>query len=60
MIGTPDFISPEQAEMSGSDVDTRADVYSIGVLTYLLLTGTLPLGPQRLRQASYEEVQRII
>ncbi len=42
MIGTPEYMSPEQAEMSGQDIDTRADVYSLGVLMYELLTGTTP------------------
>jgi serine/threonine protein kinase len=60
MIGTPLYMSPEQAEMSGLDVDTRSDVYALGVLLYELLTGTTPHDAQRLRTVAYDEVRRII
>jgi eukaryotic-like serine/threonine-protein kinase len=60
MIGTPLYMSPEQAEMSPLDVDTRADTYALGVLLYELLTGTTPFEKERLSQASYDEIRRII
>jgi WD40 repeat protein len=60
MVGTPLYMSPEQAEMSSIDVDTRSDVYSLGVLLYELLTGTTPLDSNRLKQAAFDEVRRII
>jgi serine/threonine protein kinase/tetratricopeptide (TPR) repeat protein len=59
-IGTPDYMSPEQAEMSGLDIDTRTDVYSLGVLQYELLTGGLPFKPSELREAGFDEMRRRI
>ena len=59
-VGTPQYMSPEQAEMSGLDVDTRADIYTLGVLLYELLTGTVPFEEDTLRSVGYDEMCRII
>ena len=60
MIGTPEYMSPEQAEPGETDIDTRTDVYSLGVVLYELLAGQLPFEPSELRSRAYREIQRII
>ena len=60
LIGTPEYMSPEQAEMGGLDIDTRADVYSLGVMLYELLTGTLPFESKALREQGLDKLRQTI
>jgi serine/threonine protein kinase/tetratricopeptide (TPR) repeat protein len=60
LVGSPLYMSPEQAGLSGVDVDTRTDIYALGVLLYELLTGTTPFEKERFKEAGYEELRRII
>lgn len=60
MVGTPAYMSPEQAELSGVAIDVRADIYALGVLLYELLTGVTPFETETFRKAAFDEVRRII
>ena len=60
LVGTPEYMSPEQAEMGGLDIDTRTDVYALGVILYELLTSTLPFDPKSLREKPLDEIRRVI
>ncbi|MHC4425321.1 MAG: tetratricopeptide repeat protein [Planctomycetota bacterium] len=60
LFGTPEYMSPEQADMVGEDIDTRSDIYALGVLLYVMLTGVLPFEPETLREGGIEHIRKMI
>ena len=60
LLGTPEYMSPEQADIANEDIDTHSDVYSLGVLLYVLLTGVLPFDPETLREGGIDQIRRTI
>lgn len=60
LLGTPEYMSPEQADMASQDIDTRSDIYSLGVLLYVLLTGILPFDSDTLREGGIDHIRKVI
>jgi serine/threonine protein kinase len=60
LVGTPEYMSPEQVEMSNQDIDTRADIYSLGAVLYELIAGVLPFDPQALREGGFDHIRKVL